>query len=48
MAFYSTSWRDVQKLGRQVVEVGSKVELCDGKCVADSEIKAIELGAKYM
>ena len=48
-ASYSTSWENaVQRLGRQVVEVGSEVELCDGKYVADSEIKAIELGAKYM
>ena len=39
IASYSTSWEGaVQKLGRQVVEVGSKVELCDGKWVAGSEV----------
>ena len=40
VTFGSTIWREVQKLGRQVVEVGSKVELCDGKYVAGSEVKA--------
>ena len=39
---------EVQRLGRYVVEVGSKVGFWDGMFVADNETRAVELSAKYM